>query len=246
MLRFTRGTVEPSGEQRGTAVGLNQFVGINLSNNATGSDAAINYNFGETLRDVTKRNFTARTNVRQELFNSAGVTSRLVRGTAGDDVITIDQTNTNWRIIINGTPVLVPLNSVDVIQIDAGSGNDSVSYIGTAADEEAHLTDTGTAIVSPNGDLLILGAESTSVDGRLGTDLAVIEGSQSTDQLNSNRDQATLTSGATANTLEGLGFDSVRAVSNGSQDQSTAAAIDFCIGASRRLEFVSESSSIHS
>jgi len=67
-----------------------------------------------------------------------------------------------------------------------------------------------------------------SVDGRRGNDVAIFEGCSGRDQLTSSRDQAAFTN-SNRNSYEALGFDTVRAISGGGQDQSSSSAIDFVL-----------------
>ncbi|QDV57622.1 MSCRAMM family protein [Rosistilla oblonga] len=222
------GQVLPGTVAVGTTSGFNRFDGVTVGNGQN----AINFNFGETLSIISKRMLLARSSVREELFSNLGVDATTVSGTAGDDVITIEQTNTQWRVTINGQTTLVPLS--EMLIVDALGGNDRVEVIGTSNDEEAHVEENQLALVTDpsNGDgLLVLGAEELTVDGRLGDDLLVVEGSTAADQLTGSGDEVSLTYGTGSTTATGLSFDRVRAINpvGSPTNQSTAAATDYVL-----------------
>ncbi|QDS90108.1 Serine-aspartate repeat-containing protein D precursor [Rosistilla ulvae] len=222
------GQVLPGTVAVGTTSGFNRFDGVTVDNGQN----AINYNFGESLKVFSKRMLLARSSVREELFSNLGVDATTVSGTAGDDVVRIEQTNTQWRITINGQTTFVPL--AEMLIVDALGGNDRVEVIGTSNDEEAHVEQNQLAMVTDpsNGDgLLVLGAEELTVDGRLGDDLLVVEGSTAADQLSGSGDEVSLTYGVGSTTVRGLSFDRVRAINptDASTNQSTTAVIDYVL-----------------
>lgn len=222
------GQVLPGTAAIGTTTGMNRFDGVVVGS----GQSATNFNFGENLQVVTKRMLLARSSVREEIFTNAGVVATTVNGTAGDDVVRIEQTNTNWRVTVNGQTTLVPRDQMLIV--DTQTGNDQVDVIGTSNAEEAHVRQNQLALVtdptSGNG-LLVLGVEQITVDGRLGDDLFVLEGSSSVDQFSGSGDQATLTYGVGSTIARGLSFDRVRAVnpSGSPTNQSTAAATDYVL-----------------
>ncbi|QDV70441.1 Serine-aspartate repeat-containing protein D precursor [Rosistilla carotiformis] len=222
------GQVLPGTATVGTTTGMNRFDGVTI---AAGQNA-VNYNFGETLQIITKRMLLARTNVQQEIYNNTGIDTTTVSGTVGEDVVRIEQTNTHWRVTVNGEVTLVPLS--EMLIFDGLAGDDSVEVVGTSNAEEFHVGLNQLAMVtdpdSGNG-LLVVGVERITADGRLGDDLLVLEGSTGVDQFSGSGDLATLAYSNGSSTVRGLSFDRVRAVNatGSSTNQATTVATDYVL-----------------
>ncbi|MEM9365757.1 MAG: SdrD B-like domain-containing protein [Planctomycetota bacterium] len=119
------GRVLPDNVTTGTADGLSGINSINLDLDQSGVD----YHFGESLVDVTKRMYLSSTDPRQEFCLHVGIRCGAIEGTDGDDVLTVRRASTGLLIEFDGRPPLaIPADAVDQLFIDLGDGNDTVLF----------------------------------------------------------------------------------------------------------------------
>lgn len=176
------GNVLPSGQTAGVADGLSAFNGIVIAADET----AIDYNFGEVMTAVTKRMFLASTDARGELANNVTPTEFRIRGTTGDDLITIENLNADGvQISINDqAPVIVFPAQATSILIDGLSGDDRVDYLGSSLVESFDLAPGELAIQTSVQSIGVFSVEDIRVQGGGGEDQAVLRDSDGADQLN--------------------------------------------------------------
>ena len=188
------GNVLPSGQTTGAADGLNAFNEIVLAPNTT----AIDYNFGEVLTAVTKRFFLASTDARGELASNVSPTEFRIRGTTGDDLITIENLDADGvQISINDqAPVIVPPAQAASILIDGLSGDDRIDFLGSSQVESFDLTPGELAIQTNAQSIGVFSVEDIRVQGGGGEDQAVLRDSDGVDQLNAQGDVVALFTGA--------------------------------------------------
>ncbi len=136
------GQVLPGGETIGTPVGLNQIVGVALSD----GDAGVNYNFGERLTRVTKRMFVADVVPQLEVCDAIGISCGRLIGTDGNDTIVVEPlAGGGLSVQINGGAATeVPAGLVDVLYIDGLGGIDTTNRRPTASLHAARSTLTET------------------------------------------------------------------------------------------------------
>lgn len=116
----------------------------------------------------------------------------IVTGSAANDRFTVSTTGSFHSLIVNGTEYLYNVSEVDEIQIDGAGGEDSVTLIGTAANETFLLTPT-TARMSRTGFLVAASnVEQMTVRGNGGTDAAQLYDGPGNDVLEIRPGRATM------------------------------------------------------
>jgi hypothetical protein len=184
-------------------------------------ESGINYNFGENLIP-TKRMFLASTNPRLEHFTQLDVAAEFVEGTATDDTIVVQATANEIQVTVNGNPQPpVAISETKVVVVDAGTGQDTVTLIGSDEDEVAHLIPNsaslrrGTDFENLNFGVLVINAENVTANGGAGNDLAVFRDSTVDDDfMAGNGDNSAILTSADLDLIaRALAFERVRAIS---------------------------------
>ncbi len=124
-------------ETRGT-VGQDELSDIPLA----AAEHGIDYNFGELgyrARCVNKRMFLTDPPIQEILCDRVGLECVTVRGTPEDNTIVFEATGSVLRVTVDDqAPQEYPIESVDILAIDAGAGTDIVVLNG-GADTTAHV-----------------------------------------------------------------------------------------------------------
>jgi len=100
----------------------------------------------------------------------------MIQGTAGDDVIDIQDTGSNIQVTVNGKATTYAYETVDSIQVDAGAGNDLVTIGDNVSDVYVYGGD--------GDDKLLDGDQGNTLSGGAGKD--VMYGGAGDDRLNGN------------------------------------------------------------
>jgi hypothetical protein len=225
----TVGIVLPGRESRGT-VGADRITGIAIG----GDEHGIDYNFGElglTAACVNKRMlFGSAEPRRATVYEPLDVSSAVVRGTSGDDQIHVQAVGGAVQVTVNGGPTQsFPTADASLLTIDAGPGQDSVTYLGSAAgevlrsqptyaavrDEFASPLPAGGVAVDWNHAVELVQAEQIEATGGSGDARAVLQDSPGNDQLTAVGDSATLTSATDADLdllARAVAFERVRVI----------------------------------
>jgi hypothetical protein len=225
----TVGIVLPGRESRGTA-GADRITGIAIG----GGEHGIDYNFGElglTAACVNKRMlFGSAEPRRATVYEPLDVSSAVVRGTSGADQIQVQVVGGGVQVTVNGGPTQsFPTADASILTIDAGSGQDTVTYLGSAASEVLRSQPTYAVVRDqvagplPAGGVAVdwtyavevVHAEQIEATGGSGDARAVLQDSPGNDQLTAAGDSATLTM-ATDEDLDllarAVAFERVRAI----------------------------------
>ncbi len=225
---ITLGTVLPSGEVRGTTNGFNRFEQITLD----GQESAIDYNFGENLAAVTKRLFLSSSNARRELCSQSALSCQAILGTAADDQIVVEHlTNRRMRITVNdNAPIELDAAAAEVILVEGLGGQDTVSVIGNASDEDFTAAPSMVTLTAADQRVGVFGAEQILVSGGGGTDTGVLRDSDGADQLTAGGDSVVLTSPDNQR-IEMVDIDTILAISatDDVEDEADLEAIDFVL-----------------
>ncbi len=110
----------------------------------------------------------------------------ILDGSAGNDLIFLDQDAGSLYINFNGTPYAYPLSSVNRVYIDAGLGNDLIQ-------SSPRVTLPQTLIGNSGNDTITGGSGNDSILGGLGNDL--LYGGAGNDTLNGNAGNDVLNGG---------------------------------------------------
>lgn len=205
----TLGTVLPGGEQRGT-VGIDEFVGITLA----AGEHGVEYNFGENLRNVTKRFFTARAEPRDLLCEHLGQSCVTVRGTDGDDTIRLEADAERVTVTVNDSqPQEFSTARFDRVTVDGGAGRDTVTLVGSEKNDTAHLTTLQSSLRSVCYAALTANAEVVTAEGRSGDDFAVFSDLPTDENLLASDDEAVLSAPLLNTLARARFFEQVRATS---------------------------------
>ncbi len=205
------GTID--GVQVGTA-GTNVISQIVLPEGGDGVD----YCFAD-IPIPDKRYFLASTKMPEFLAEELSVPAETVRGTSGNDVIRVEASLAGMRVTVNQQqPQFFSLAQARVLYIDAGDGEDTVEFVGTAGNEVAQMSPgqammrLGTDYNGANYSVMAMAAERVSAEGGGGDDFAAIYDSATDDALVAAGNSTKVTKESNGNEAEVLDFDRVRAV----------------------------------
>lgn len=181
-----------------------RFLNIRLDPGQHGVD----YNFGDNII-ANKRRFVASIDPFRETCSVLQLNCVTVDGTDGDDQITFAPGSDVVTVTItppNDQPLQefqFPRDETDIVRIDAGEGEDTVTLIGSSEIDTAHLTANACSLRTSgeNEDgterdtyrprdyaVLAVNAEMAIADGRLGDDRVVFEDSLFDDMLTAQQD----------------------------------------------------------
>ena len=184
---------------------------------------------------------------RATVYEPLDASSAVVHGTSGADQINIQAVGGAVQVTVNGGPVRsFPIADTRIVTIDAGSGQDTVTYLGSAASEVLRSQPTyavvrdqvagplpagGVAVVW-NYAVEVVHAEHIEASGGSDDARAVLQDSPGDDQLTAVGDSATLTM-ATDEGLDllarAVAFERVRAIAaaGGTDDAGETPPLDF-------------------
>lgn len=232
------GRVLPANLTSGS-VGTDEFINVTLA----AGDFGVNYDFGEVLRAsaINKRLILTSTPIMDVVVSEKlGVASTAIRGTDGNDTITINNTGSAIQVTINAGPMQTfNVASVKSLVLDAGAGEDNITVNGASNSELGHFQPSFLALlrddqtlVSPLGyGLVTKNAEHiVAISGSNQTNLAVFEDSPGNDVANISSSIATVTWSGNQATGQSQAFSRVRLVdSQGGTDSVTEQAHDFVL-----------------
>lgn len=221
------------------SVGTDEFNNVTLSADQFG----VNYDFGEILRAsaINKRLILTSTPIMDVvLADKLGVASTAVRGTNGNDTITINNTGSAIEVTINAGPMQsFNVASVKSLVLDAGAGEDRITVNGASNSELGHFQPSFLALlrddrtlVSPLGyGLIAKNVEHiVAISGSNQTNLAVFEDSPGNDVANISSSIATVTWAGNQLTAQSQSFSKVRLVdSQGGTNTVNELAHDFVL-----------------
>ena len=209
-------------ETRGT-VGEDELSDIPLA----AAEHGIDYNFGELgyrARCVNKRMFLTDPPLQEILCDRVGLECVTVRGTPDDNTIVFEATGDVLRVTVDAqAPLEYPIETVDILAIDAGDGTNTVVLNG-GADVIAHVQ-PGMGVIRSSMQYEptdysaeALNAETIIVDGG---NLAVLRDSPNDDSLTVEGSTATLTMPEADLVAIATAYDWVHALSAYDADDDT-------------------------
>jgi SdrD B-like protein len=214
-------------ETRGT-VGQDELSDIALA----AAEHGIDYNFGELgyrARCVNKRMFLTDPPIQEILCDRVGLECVTVRGTPEDNTIVFEATGSVLRVTVDDqAPQEYPIESVDILAIDAGAGTDTVVLNG-GADTIAHVQ-PGMGVIRSSMQYQptdysaeALNAETIIVDGG---GLAVLRDTPHDDLLVAEDSTATLTMAEADLVAVAMAYDWVHGLSAYAGDDDTVERVE--------------------
>jgi len=234
----TLGTILPGGQASGT-VGNDEFDNVNLGAGQQGVD----YNFGEVLAAASiNKTMLLGSSPPMEVAvaNQLGVPAVAVKGTTGNDAITVNNTGTTIQVSVNNGPAQsFDISKVKMVVVDGGGGVDTVTVNGTSAPELAHFQPTYVGVrrsdlplVNPLGyGILVQNSQNLIVNtGSNPSSFAVFQDSPGNDTATASGSVAAVTWGQNVATAQAQSFAKVRLVSTlGGTDKVVANTPNFVL-----------------
>ena len=140
-------------------------------------------------------------------------------GTAGDDIIAVVVSDTEYLITINGETTVLDAATVTSIDIDALEGSDRITIIGSGEDENVVLTPNSADVIGQSYEFHATNVEFITIDGGEGSDEVELIGSDGSNRLFSYADSTRLSDIPRTFSYQVDGFETVTVDSSaGSND----------------------------
>ncbi|MGB7161356.1 MAG: CARDB domain-containing protein [Tepidisphaeraceae bacterium] len=152
---------------------------------------------GQAIAESNENNNIAFTSAASVRIVTEELTNQTLLGTAGDDVITIEQHEANTIITVNGVSKRFEVGSFDHVFIDGGSGNDRILVTNDEVNVRLQITGSG------GNDTIVGGGAGDELSGANGKDR--VSGGEGDDYLLGGASADYLSGEAGNDTMSGAG-----------------------------------------